>query len=293
MDAAQEGRGKKARKKAPQSLSDGTGKGIIPPQPSETLSEAVRRAEDAIRPAAPPCFRSGLSAVAVCAASGRTLRGRLRLLTTAWALSALVGPGLLSLWPFAARPVRWRAGAALAPWPAALRSSCSVGGRAPLAPAPSLCCGLLWVGPRCLCSLGRRSSARSLPGPPPRAQVSVLSLCASPPARAFVRPGPLSGSSGACGRPARSRRPSRRSRPFFAGGACWQLLGGFCPGSRVLVCGRLRSLARCAAFRARPPASSAPGVRFGPCWRPVRPRCAGRPGRLVAALRALSLAAAR
>lgn len=31
----------------------------------------------------------------------------------------------------------------------------------------------------------------------------------------------------------------------------------------------------------------------GPCWRPVRPRCAGRPGRLVAALRALSLAASR
>lgn len=54
MDAAQEGRREKARKKAPQSRSDGGGWGITPPMPSETLSEAVRGPQNKIRPPAPP-----------------------------------------------------------------------------------------------------------------------------------------------------------------------------------------------------------------------------------------------
>lgn len=69
----------------------------------------------------------------------------------------------------------------------------SAPGRAPLAPAPGLCCGLLWVGPRCFFSAGRRSCAPPLPWPAPLVPALCAAVCLRRP------PGP---------------RPPRASRHF-------------------------------------------------------------------------------
>ena len=155
-----------------------------------------------------------------------------------------------------ARPTRARC-VVLRPGVGSAENSCSRSWwRRALRPAPCSACG------HCFGRVGGvgRSSARRLAPFPPRGAFAPPPF----PRRALFGP-PM--------------------RYFFAGG--W----GFALGPRLrrVVAGGARALPRrllCGRLRLR-----LRGLR--PLPRPVRPRCAGRPGRLVAALRALSLAASR